>query len=206
MKKIVVLLMFVKVLFASTLEVSEGNVTVIIGGSKRVLPPSTKIELDTNVTVCYVSGEGKILIEDMSRSSKSKDKCYTTQKEKKFDLRKIIANYLKNTIVKLLNKSKDNSVWTLFRGGKNKNISGVVTLHKGEEHLVIESNQWSPYPMTLRIYNAQNIELQHITKYIDDYNSTMVFDLNRNVLGDGYRVTVENKYGQNKLDIRVELK
>ena len=205
MKKIVILLMFVKVLFASILEVSEGNVTVTIGGSERVLPESTKIELDKNVTVCYVSGEGKILIDDMSRSSKSKDKCYTTQKEKKFDLRKIIANYL-NTVVKLFNKSKDNSAWTLSRGGKNENISGVVILHKGEEHLVIENNQWSPYPMTLRIYNAQNIELQHITKYIDDYNSTMVFDLNRNVLGDGYRVTVENKYDQNKLDIRVELK
>lgn len=206
MKKIVVLLMFVKVLFASTLEVSEGNVTVTIGGSERVLPESTKIELDKNVTVCYVSGEGKILIDDMFRSSKSKDKCYTTQKEKKFDLRKIIASYPKNTIVKLFKKSKDNSAWTLFRGGKNEKVSKVVTLHTGEEHLVIESNQWSPYPMTLRIYNAQNIELQHIIKYIDDYNSTMVFDLNRSVLGDGYRVTVENKYGQNKLDIRVELK
>jgi len=205
-KKIVVLLMFVKVLFASTLEVSEGNVTVTIGGGKeKVLPESTKIELDKNVTVCYVSGEGKILIDDMSRSSKSKDKCYTTQKEKKFDLRKIIASYL-NTVVKLLNKNKDNSAWTLFRGGKNENISGVITLHKGEEHLVIENNQWSSYPMTLRIYNAQNIELQHITKYIDDYNSTMVFDLNRNILGDGYRVTVENKDSQNKLDIRLELK
>lgn len=206
MKKVVILLMFVKVLLASSLEVTEGNVTVTIGKSERLLPPSTKIELDKNVTVCYVSGEGKVLIDDISCSSKSKDKCYTTQEEKKFDLRTIIASYIQNTVLRLFQKSKDKGLLTLFRGGKNENVSGVVTLEAEEEHLIIESNDWSPYPMTLRIYNAQNRELQHITKYIDDYEDIMLFDLNRSILGDGYRIIVENKYGEHRLDVRLELK
>ena len=206
MKKVVMLLMCAKVLIASTLEVSDGNVTVKIGESKMLLPPNTKIELDKNVTVCYLSGEGKVLIDEMTRSSTSKDKCYTTAKEKKFDIYKIITNYLENTVVKLFQRSNEKGSLALFRGGKEENVSEEVTLQAGEEHLVIGSDEWSPYPMTLRIYDIQNIEVHHITKYIDDYNYTMVFDLNRNILGNGYRVTVENKNGVSKLDVRVKLK
>jgi len=206
MKKIVVLLMFVKVLFASSLIVKDGNVTVRIGESERELPMATTIDLDKNVTVCYLSGNGRVTIDGLSRSADSKDKCYTTQQEKEFDLKATIAIYVKNTFVKLFQKSSDPSSLTLFRGGKNEKVLGVVTLQAGEEHLVIENDQWSPYPMTLRVKDANGFEIQQITKYIDDYDDMMVFDLNRSDLESGYRITVENKYGDRKLDVFVEFR
>ena len=206
MKKIVILLMFIKVLVASTLEVSDGNVTVTIGKSERLLPQSTKIELDKNVTVCYVSGEGKILIDDMSRSSISKDKCYTTEKEKKFDIKKIIADYVKNTFVRLFKESNDKSVWTLFRGGKNEKFSGVVTLKAKEEHLVISNNQWSSYPITLTIYDIQNREVKSVIKYVNDYEDMMIFSLSRKDLRTGGYIKVHDNDGDEYMNVRVELK
>jgi hypothetical protein len=207
MKKVVVLLMFVKILVASNLVVKDGNVTVTIGKSERELPIGTTIDLAKGTKVCYLAGNGRVTIDGISRSAESKDKCYTTQKEKKFDMKAIIDEYLKNNIlVKLFKKSNDNSSWTLFRGGKNEKVSGSIILHPTDKHFVIESNQWSDYPISLIIFDTNNNEVKRIVKYINDYKHTMVFDLPRSDLGNGYRVVVKDSVGDEYINIGVELK
>ena len=206
MKKIVVLLMFVKVLVASSLVVKDGNVTVSMGDMESTLPTDTTIELDKGTKVCYLSGNGRVTIDDISLSSLSTNKCYSTQKEKAFDLKKIIATYFKNTVVKLFQKNNENSGWTLFRGGKNEKVSGVITLQAGEEHLIIEGGEWSSYPITLTIYDTEGSEVNHITKYIDDYDDMMVFDIPRSSLEDKYKIVVRDNDGEEYINVGVELK
>ena len=206
MKKLLIIPLLFKMLLASTLLVKDANVTISRDDENTSLPVGATLDLGKEVKVCYLLGEGIVIIdEDTSLSKKSSNKCYTTQKDKEIDLKKYLQEF-KKTIVTIFQNSMTSSISTVFRGGKKEKYTGVITLNQNETDFVIKSNSWSAYPITLSVYDSLENEVYSKTKYIDDDEDTMVFRLKRSQLSNKCRVKVRDKDGKEYIDVEVVLK
>ena len=207
MKKLLILPLLFKTLFASTLLVEDGNVTISLDDANISLLVGETLDLEKEVKVCYLLGEGRVIIdEDTSLSKKSSNKCYTMQKDKEIGLKKYLQELNKTLVTLFFQNSKTSSISTVFRGGKKEKYTGVITLNQNETDFVIKSNSWSAYPITLSVYDSLENEVYSKTKYIDDDEDTMVFRLKRSQLSNKYRVKVRDKDGKEYIDVEVVLK
>ena len=80
-----ILFIFINVLFANSLMVKEGDVKLLINGQTVEVKKDQNLTLEEGSMVCFLSGDGKVIIGDKQLDNKTRD-CYQLPIKENFDI------------------------------------------------------------------------------------------------------------------------
>jgi len=200
---ILVIMAVVGMLFANSLVVTDGNVTVMVDSKEYNLTKDDNQTLKAGVKVCVKEGNGTVLINNQVQlSSDSNNSCTQLAEKKKFDFKLWLKQNL-DKVALLFSESKEQVKLAVTRkGGEAETAKGVMVLRASDKYLVIQNSTWSPLPITLKVFDGEGVE---VYKDINENDDETLFIVSHEVLKSGYRVIVSDGFGELVVDVEVEI-
>ena len=197
-----VLTVLLSVVFANSLLVEDGNVTVEIDSKEYNLTKNTTRELKAGAKVCVKEGNGTVLINSKVVLSKDlNNSCIELVKKKKFDFKEWFKKY-KKVVFSLFSKAKEQTKLAVTRkGGEAETATGTISLKSSDEYLVIKNSTWSPYPIRLKVLDVNG---DIVYEDIHEKGDVVLFIVSREFLKNGYRVLVSDGFGELVVDVKLE--
>jgi len=192
-------------LFAYSAEVKNHEVTVEINGIDHTYSAGERIDLKPGDLICLKSGDGRVVITGKDyrmQLSKHGSGCrHLPSKDGQADH---YAETLLKSIVSIFKKSEEDSVSGVSRKGTEavKRTKPIV-LNKTSKYLSIESNQWGPLPVKVKIFD-ENGKMVSSDVNKDDVFTSFVFPVS--ILKDGYRIRVTNAFDDVLVDAKIIIK
>lgn len=172
-------------MFANGLIVKNGDVVITLNNVEKSLKDKESLALDFGSTVCFKSGEGRVLINDKIQLKKP-NKCYLVPTPKEFDI-KDYALKAKDLISVAMIDSTEKVKSGVSTKGTNDLEDGKDIILKGNEDLVVYSDMFGPLPITVNLKDEKGSILMSVEN--EDSDITL-FKVAGNSVKNGYRVEV----------------
>jgi len=206
MKNSILLIPFIGMcLFAYNAEVKEDWITVEINGVNHTYSAGKKIDLNPGDLICFKGGDGRVVItgkdyrKQISKHGSSCRHLPNTNEKANHYTENLVAN-----IVDIFKKSEEDSVSGVSRKGvKTIKSTKPVIINKKSKYLLIESNQWGPLPVTVKIFD-KNGKIVSSNVNGNDVFTSFVFPVS--ILKDGYRIRVTNAFDDMLVDAKIIIK
>lgn len=185
---------------SSHLIVKDADILVKISGAKKILPKDTQINLIGGDSICFINGDGRIIINDYKQLTKEDKSCYIVPISKNVDMKEFIASLKDKVYVAYFDSTE-----TLRHGssakGSNPQKSSDIILKKGQD-LLISSNRFGPLPVEISIYDENDVLLDTFT---NEKELNTLLRISRDALKDGYKLKVLNGFHQELMKIKILL-
>lgn len=176
---------------SSYLIVKDSDASVKINGAKKNLPKDTQINLIGGDSICFLNGDGRIIINDYKQLSRENKTCYIVPISKNVDIKEFITSLKDKVYVAYFDSTE-----TLRHGssakGSNAQESSDILLKKGQD-LLISSNRFGPLPVKISIYDENDVLLD---TFINEKESNTLLRISHDALKDGYKLKVLNGFDQ----------
>jgi hypothetical protein len=179
-------------LFASELIVKKADVKISINGEEKELIKDSEISIDPGSTICFLDGDGKVIIDRKKQLTKKSRKCYSTPIPEGFDMSKLVSNLVDSAKVALItgDLKVKNGVST-----KSIDTTDVVTgyypITNKDRKIIIYNENYGPLPVTLALYDTE----KNIKKmYVNEDSVSTFFILSTKDLKNKYSIVVTNAF------------
>lgn len=192
MKKLLLLASLGVSIFASELIVKKADVKISINGDEKELIKDSEISINPGSTICFLDGDGKVIIDRKKQLTKKSKKCYSTPIPEGFDINKLVSNLVDSAKVALItgDLKVKNGVST-----KSINTTEVVTgyysITKNDRKIIIYNENYGPLPVTLTVYDAEK-NIKRI--YVNEDSVSSFFILSTKNLENKYSIVVTNAF------------
>lgn len=173
------------------LDVKDDNVILKINGDEKSIAKGKRILLDKGDTVCYISGNGRLIV-DEQRQLKNSNECFILPVNQDFNLDKFVSSMKSKAYIVFFDSTERVRHGASTKGSEIHNQSNILNLEKGQD-LLISSNQFGPLPVKIQLYNADKMLVQ---TYVNESDKTTFLHLTHNVLSNGYEIKIQNGFGQ----------
>lgn len=204
MKFFVFLLMLYTSLHASNsalLIVKDADVSVKINGDKKNLQKDTQLNLTGGDSVCFLSGDGRVIINDYKQLSKNNKTCFIVPISKNTDIKELI-NSMKDKVYVAYFDSTESVKHGSSPKGNNDQLSTEIVLNKDQD-LLINSDRFGPLPVEILLYDENDVLLD---KFSNENESITFLIFPYKSLKSGYKFKVVNGFNQELLKIKMILK
>lgn len=203
MKVFIFLVMVHTLLFANTsnvVVVKDADVSVKINGDKINLQKDTQMDLNGGDSICFLNGDGRVVIGDYKQLSKNNRVCFIVPVNKNTNIREFIKTIKDKVYVAYFDSSE-----TVQHGSSAKgtdiNVLSDVYLDKGQD-LLINSDRFGPLPVEIQLFDENNILLD---TYINETEAITLVRFPYTSLKSGYTFNVLNGFKQQLLQITVKV-
>lgn len=176
---------------SSYLIVKDSDASVKINGAKKNLPKDTRLSLIGGDSICFLNGDGRIIINDYKQLSRENKTCYIVPISKNADIKEFITS-LKNKVYVAYFDSTETLRHGSSAKGSNAQESSDILLKKGQD-LLISSNRFGPLPVKISIYDGNDILLD---TFINEKESNTLLRISHDTLKDGYKLKILNGFDQ----------
>lgn len=168
-------------MFANGLVVKNGDVLITLNNVEKSLKDNENLALDFGSTVCFKSGEGRVLINDKIQLKKP-NKCY---------LIPVPENSNKDSILKDTIATKIDSTEKVKSGVSTRGIinfdDGKDIILKGNDDLVVYSDKFGPLPITVNLKDEKGNILMSVENEESDIT---FFKVAGNTIKTGYKIEI----------------
>lgn len=203
MKKLLCLITLGVSLFASELIVKKADVKISVNGDIKELSKNEKLNLLPGSSICFLDGNGKIIIDKRKQLTKKSKKCYRTAIPKDFkisDFVKSLANSAKVALItgdlKVKNGVSTKSIQTA------QTQTGNINITKEQKEVIILNETYGPLPISLKVYD---IDKNIVQEFINEEEIVTLFRVPSVILNDNYNIVITNAFDEellNKVIIR----
>ena len=192
MRIVLLLAIGFQLVFANLLTVKEGAVEIEVQTQKFFLEKGEKMRVEKGKTICYISGKGRVVIDDTRQLSSKSDSCFTVPVEKGFD----IAMYV-SALGSGINTLFFDATETTRNGVGAKGLSSNAKIKKirlkKEKELIVYGDSYGPLPVSIKVYDKNREEIK---SYVNTEQSITLIRIPRSLLSVGHSVKVRNGFGQ----------
>ena len=197
MKFLLILLLCITFVFANNLVVRESDVTISLNNQDKNLKKDDELIIDDGTTVCFKSGNGRVIINERIQLIKS-ERCYLIPVSKSFNLDEYLSK-AKSSLVSILNTNEN-----IKHGTGTKGINYLVDekdiILKNNNDLIIYSNQFGPCPITINLKNEKGEIIMNVE---NENNDITFFRISSSNLNTGYSIEVLNGWNEIILNKKV---
>lgn len=183
------------------LNVKDSDVSIKINGEKKILKRDTALPITGGDSICFLEGEGRIVIKNQKQLNKYSKECYIIPVDKDFDMKNFIHSMKEKVYVAYFDSSE-----TIRHGSSAKgtavNADSQIVLGQGQD-LVISSDRFGPLPVQIKIYDENNNLLDTL---LNTSESVTFLRLNYFSLKNGYKLEIYNGFNQKLMVSKIELK
>ncbi len=204
MKIIWLILFSVTTLFANNLIVKDGDVTLLINSQIMKLQKDNKLNLDAGVMVCFVVGEGSVVVDNKKRLDSKTKGCYQIPVDDDFDIEKFLST-TENRVIILPKKGSDENVTNIHRDSTillSSEMSGRISISSSDKEVIVYDETYGPLPVTLSIKKPNGTMM---TQIINEDNPKTFFRVPTSYLTHDSNIEVTNAFGDKLLDKKVSL-
>lgn len=198
------------ILFAYNAEVIKNAVTIEINQKSQNYKVGDKFILNGGDLVCFISGEGKVVIKSdtyTKKLSKRSGSCKKLPTGKEDSKNYIVA--LSNNIKTTFMQAEENIVAGISVRDKNVTILDVdvdrrpITISKSTKYFTIVNEQTKNRPITIQILDDKGqVVIEDVNK--KDLKTSFVFPVS--VVKDGYTIKVVDGFYELLMESKVEEK
>lgn len=202
MKLIVNILMLGTLAFNSELIVKKDSVVISVNGKNIELNINDKLELPHGSSVCFLDGDGRVVINNKKQLTKNSKQCYTVPVPEGFKIEQYISNLADKAKVALITgelsvKDGVSTRSTLI----STTAQGKYKIQPNQQEVVIFSDSYGPLPVTLNIINNHN---KIIHTYKNEDSSSSLFVIPVELVENNYKIQVTNFFDDLLLDYEIE--
>lgn len=172
-------------MFANSLVIKNGDVLISLNNVEKSLKDNQSLALDFGSTVCFKSGEGRVLINDKIQLKKP-NKCYLVPTPKEFDIKEFVSQKTEPILLTKIDSTEKVKSGVSTKGTNDLEDGKDIVL-KGNEDLVIYSDMFGPLPVTVNLKDEKGNILMSVEN--EDSDITL-FKVAGNTVKNGYRVEV----------------
>jgi hypothetical protein len=188
MKKILLVGCLILSSFASELVIKKADVLGSINGKVIAFNKGENLILTEGTHVCYVSGEGRLVINKKTQLfSKTKKKCYQLPIPKGFDLKSYKDKATEMFVVAFIDSKDEIKNGVSTKGSKEFDSKGNIILSSKDKELVIFSKEFGPHPITVNIKNSEG---KILNTFVNEENDITFFKVDSSTVKTGYKLEV----------------
>lgn len=198
MKKILGLLTLGVSLFSSQLVVENAGVKISINGDIKELSKDDSLELSPATSICFLEGEGKIIIDKRKQLTNKSKKCYTTAVPKDFKIEDFVEGLTNSAKVALItgelkvkNGVSTKSIQT------SQTVTGNYEITSEQKEIIVYNELYGPLPVTLKIFDKDKNIVQ---EFINEENIVTLFRIPTNILEENYNILITNAFDEELLN------
>ena len=183
-------------LHAFNAEVKKGAVSLLVNDVSKEFEAGSKFSLKAGDLVCFVSGEGRVVIKgdkyskQLSKHSKSCKRLPFADKKGTDYL--ALAN---ERLVEHFGKAQESSVSGVSTRAVStgKVLTEPLILSEEVKYIVIENEMWGPLPVTIRIFDTKGGLVATETNE-EELLTSFIFPVS--LVKEGYRIEVSNAFDE----------
>ena len=186
MRILISVLFAVSVLSANSLIVKDGDVIASINNVENSLKSGNELALDYGSTVCFKSGNGRLLI-DENIQLKKPNKCYLVPVPEGFDIKDYIAKAKDTVMITMIDSSENVKHGVSTKGTNDLDDGKDIVLKNSSEDLVIYSKEFGPHPVMINLKDEKG----NIIMSVENEESDITFfKVANSSIKSGYQVEV----------------
>ncbi len=175
-------------------QVRKGDMTISVNGQDKALKKADTISLKGGDIICYVNGDGRLVI---------KDEGYKKQLSKKSSpCRKLPVQgtqsdnvHVGDLIASVFEKTEEQSVDGVSRkGGEVKEEKITLALKPNQKYILLENDAWGPMPIELTVYDEKGNVVKEM-EYNDTNDLKTSFLIPVSSVKNGYTLKVTDGFG-----------
>ncbi len=175
-------------------QVKKGDMTISVNGQDKALKKADSISLKGGDIICYVNGDGRLVI---------KDEGYKKQLSKKSSpCRKLPVQgtqsdnvHVGDLIASVFEKTEEQSVDGVSRkGGEVKEEKITLALKPNQKYILLENDAWGPMPIELTVYDEKGNVVKEM-EYNDTNDLKTSFLIPVSSVKNGYTLKVTDGFG-----------
>lgn len=198
-KIILFLMLNVTFLFANYLTVKGGDVTVLINGQEFNIPKDHNLTVKSGTMICFVKGEGTVIIDKKIKLSSKDPKCYQIPLDSDADINTLLSSIGDEALI----STEQEKAPASSRGIETTKVSkGIISLPPSKKEVVIYSESYGPLPVTLSIKRSDGTVIKEI---VNEESSKTLFRIPTSYLNNDAKIEVTNAFGDKLLDKKVSL-
>lgn len=186
MKVLGSLLVMATFVFANGLVVKNGDVVITLNNVEKSLKDKQSLSLDFGSTVCFKSGEGRVLINEKIQLKKP-NKCYLVPTPKEFDIQEYTLKVKDLISVAMIDSTEKVKSGVSTKGVNELDDGKDIVLKNSAEDLVVYSDKFGPLPIIVNLKDENGNILMSVEN--EDSDITL-FKVAGNSVKNGYRVEV----------------
>lgn len=195
------ILLSINTVFAANLIVKDGDVTLLINSHRIQLEKDQNITLAAGAMVCFVQGNGKVIINNKKELDSKTPDCYQIPLKEDFNIEK----FLSSTENRVMVSSKYGSNETNTNRGSGTTLNSsetteMISISASDKEVVIYDESYGPLPITLSIKKPDGTIMKEI---INEDNPKTFFRIPTAYLENDSGIEVTNAFGDKLLDKKV---
>jgi len=201
MRTIWILSIFINILFANTLIVKEGDVKLLINGQTIEVKKDQNLTLEEGSMVCFLSGDGKVLIDNTKQLDNKTRDCYQLPVKDSFDIGTFMSSS-KNSVAVLSKEKTSESRGTKGVSESSSNTEELV-VSKTDKEVIIYNESYGPLPVTLNIKKPDGTTVK---KVVNEENVKTFFRVPATYLENNSKIEITNAFDDILLNKQVVIK
>jgi len=185
MKILISIALLASLSFSQMLSVIKGDVKISVNKKEYNLGKGEKKELEDGDSILFISGIGRVIIDDIQLSE-------NTRKEYKVPVKR---GYFSNLFKKLkegvviayvdTQESSKNGVST--KGVKEINDNSNIILKADSKEFIIASEQFGPYPVTIKLKDEKG---KVVDTFVNENNDITIYKVSSSFVKNGFKIEV----------------
>lgn len=186
MRIIVNILFAASILSANSLTVKDGDVIASINNVEKSLKNGNELALEYGSSVCFKSGNGRILVNEKIQLKKP-NKCYLVPVPEGFDIKDYIAKAKDTVMITMIDSSENVKHGVSTKGTNDLDDGKDIVLKNSNEDLVIYSKEFGPHPVMINLKDEKGNILMSVENEESDIT---FFKVANTSIKSGYQVEV----------------
>jgi len=192
MKYLILLLLSLQTLFASTVQVKDGVAKVQVNADVKTYNAKDTFQVFAGDTICFIDGNGRLIIDSKRQLSNKSKTCFIVPVTNEFDLEKYLASVKDKVYVVFFDSTERVRHGVSTKGSFIEEGISEINLLKGED-LLIHSDTFGPLPVYILLINENGKVMQTISN--EDQEITFV-NIKSATLQNGYKIEIKNGFNQ----------
>lgn len=179
-------------MFANGLVVKNGDVVITLNNVEKSLKDKESLALDFGSTVCFKSGEGRVLINEKIQLKKP-NKCYLVPTPKEFDIKDYALKAKDLISVAMIDSTEKVKSGVSTKGVNDLDDGTDIVLKSSAEDLVVYSDKFGPLPIIVNLKDENGNVLMSVE---NEQSDITLFKVAGNTIKTGYKVEVLNGFDE----------
>jgi len=192
------ILFSINILFANSLIVKEGDVKLLINGQTIDVKKDQNLTLEEGSMVCFLSGDGKVIIDNTKQLDNKTRDCYQLPIKDNFDIDAFMSSS-KNSIAVLAKENTSKSRGTKGISESSSETADLV-LSQVDKEVIIYNETYGPLPVTLNIKKSDGTNVKEI---VNEENIKTFFRVPATYLENNSKIEITNAFGDTLLNKQV---
>ena len=204
MRILLLILFSVNILFANSLVVKEGDVTLLINGQTVEVQKDQNLTLEEGSMVCFLSGVGKVLINNSKQLDHETPDCYQLPIKEDFDIDAFMS-LSKNSVAILSKEEVSESRGTKGISDSSDSSSELeeLPLSQSNKEVIIYNESYGPLPVTLNIKKPDGTTVKEL---VNEENDKTFFRVPVSYLKNNSKIEITNAFGDTLLHKQIVIK